>query len=62
MADLFSAISQVATWIFGLFSDLFDFIVAHPVTLFPVGLALITTIIGIVMRVKGSLGLRSRRR
>lgn len=62
MADLFSSITEVATWIFGLFGDLFDFIIANPVTLFPVGLALIVTIIGIVMRVKGALGLRSRRR
>lgn len=62
MADLFQSIAEVGTWIFSLFSTLLNFIIAHPVTLFPVGLALIGFVIGILFRVKGGLGLRSKRR
>ena len=62
MTDLFSSITEVITWILSLFTDLFNFIIAHPVTLFPVGLALIGVVISIIFRVKGGLGLRSRRR
>ncbi len=62
MGDLFNSIAEVGTWIFSLFSTLLNFIIDHPVTLFPVGLALIGFVISILFRVKGGLGLRSRRR
>ena len=62
MADLITNIQEVITWIFGLFGTMFTFITDHPVTLFPVGLALIGVVLSVIFRIKGGLGLRSRRR
>lgn len=63
MSDLITSISTVITWIMGLFSDLFNFITdGHEILLFPIGLALIGVVLGVVFRVTRGLGLRSRRR
>ncbi len=62
MAELISQIQEVITWIFGLFGTVFSFITDHPVTLFPIGLSLILGVVAVIFRIKGGLGLRSRRR
>lgn len=63
MADFITLIGTVITWIFSCFSDLLTFITTdHPVVLFFVGLALLGTVTGIIFKLKGRLGLRSRRR
>ena len=62
MTDLISSISDVGTWIFTQFTTLLNFIIQHPVTLFPVGLGLLGTVTSVLFRVKRGLGVRTRRR
>ena len=63
MADLITSIGTVITWIMGCFSDLFNFITSgHEILLFPIGLALIGSVIGVVFKVTRGLGLRAKKR
>lgn len=62
MADFITELGSTGTWILSLFTQLFNFIITKPVILFPIGLAILGVVIGIVMRIKRSFGLRSRRR
>ena len=63
MSSFITTVGTVITWIFSLFTELLGFITTdHPIVLFFVGMALLGTVVGIVFRVKGRLGLRSRRR
>lgn len=64
MADLSSIVTgvgSVSTWFWGIFDDIFDFIVSNSLILWPVIFAIVAGAIGLGIKVIRRFGIRGRR-
>lgn len=61
LTNLISGMGDAIEWIFGLFKNFCEVIASNDLLLYPVLLAIVLGVVGLVIKIVRSFGMRSRR-